>query len=146
MKKILTLALMLTIIATTAFSNTTGVVNKKVAETFSKQFANAEGVKWEVTNEIYKATFRIDGQTMFAYYSEDGEQVAIARNIMMSQLPIALAADLQEGFNKYWLTDLFEVVTENETAYYATVHTATHKTILKSNGTSGWTVYKKEKK
>ena len=76
MKKILTLALMLTIVATTAFSHTTGVVNKKVVETFSKEFANAESVKWEVTNEVYKATFRIDGQTMFAYYNEAGEQLA----------------------------------------------------------------------
>lgn len=146
MKKILTLALMLTIVATTAFSHTTGVVNKKVVETFSKEFANAESVKWEVTNEVYKATFRIDGQTMFAYYNEAGEQLAVARNLMVSQLPITLAADLQDSYKKYPLTELFEVAADNETAYYATVHSATHEIILKSTGASGWSVYKKEKK
>ena len=146
MKKFFTLALALTTLAVSAFANNTNSVNQKVLNTFNKSFNNAELVSWEVKSDLYKVTFRTGGKTMFAYYKHDGEQVAVSRNLHMDQLPLTLALELKEKFNDSWVTDLFEVATTDETAYYATVENSTHITIYKAVGTSGWAVFKKEKK
>jgi hypothetical protein len=37
-------------------------------------------------------------------------------------------------------------VADGETAYYATIHNATHITTLKAETSGGWMVYKKEKR
>jgi hypothetical protein len=145
MKQIIMIALVLSTIATTAFSNTPDEgVNKKVLTSFSRAFSTAQNVNWEIKQQLYKATFKLNGQTIFAYYNGEGQQVAVTRNIAVSQLPLNLASALQGGYNEYWLTDLFEVSTNGETAYYATVETPT--TILKADGTSGWVIFKKDKK
>lgn len=146
MKKIMMLALVLTTIATTAFSNNSDAINQKVLNAFTKSFTLAENVKWEVRKDLYKATFQVNGQVMFAYFSEDGEQLAVTRNIKVDQLPITLANDLQQGYHQYWLTDLFEVSAKGQTSYYATIHSATHVTILKAEGATSWMVFKKDKK
>jgi hypothetical protein len=85
---------------------------------------------------------------MFAYYNQDGEQVALTRNILPAQLPLNLATELKSEYNNYnyWLTDLFEVSSNDETAYYATVENTSHIIIIKSDGASGWKLFKKEKK
>lgn len=146
MKKIIMLALVLTTIASTAFSNNTNAVNQKVLSSFSKAFNNAEDVQWEITKDLYRATFKSGGQIMYAYYNHDGTEVALTRNIFINQLPLNLSAELKKGFAQNWLTELFEVAANGETAYYATIENATHVTILKADGTNGWVVFKKDKK
>lgn len=140
------LALLLTFITGTAFSNNTDAINRKVLTTFTKTFANAEDVQWEVKKDLFKATFKLQGQTIFAYFNIHGEQVALSRNISVYQLPLNLATQLQKGYNQYWLTQLFEVSTANENAYYAVVESVNYITTYKANGTNSWTVFKKEKK
>jgi len=146
MKQIIMLALVLTTLATTAFSNNTDAVNQRVLNSFSKTFSLAENVNWEVKKDLYKATFKINGQVMFAYYDAKGSEIAVSRNITISQLPLALANELRSGFQRQWLTDLFEISANGQTTYYATVHSSTHITTYKAEGANEWMVYHKEKK
>ena len=83
---------------------------------------------------------------MFAYYTQTGDLMAVTRNITSTQLPINLLSSLKKNFGNYWITDLFEVSSSTDASYYATVENADQKVILKSNGTSSWETYKKEKK
>ena len=83
---------------------------------------------------------------MFAYYNTDGDQIAVSRNIHIDQLPLSLSMELKEKFNESWLTDLFEVSANGETAYYATVENATTITIYKTEGITGWTTFKKDRR
>jgi hypothetical protein len=146
MKKIIISALMLIIITGTAFSRDKDVISNEVLSSFNKTFNNAKEVKWEAQKDFVKVTFVIDGQTMFAYYNANGEQMALTRNIPTSQLPINLGSSLRERFTESWLTSLFEFSGEGTTVYYATIQDATHITVLKSDGTSNWIVYKKDKR
>jgi hypothetical protein len=146
MKKLMMLALVLTTIAGTAFSRNPTEINAKILKTFSSNFLNAENVSWEAKKDFYKATFTISGQTMFAYYNEEGNQIAVTRNLLLSQLPLTLSTSLQKDFKQYWLTDLFEVSANGETAYYATVQDVKHIVVLKADGTTAWRVFKKDKK
>jgi len=115
-KSILSLALMLMIGLSSTFANYAEGVNQKVMSSFNKEFANAKDVKWESGKDYVKATFTLNGQILFAYYSENGEMLAMTRNILSSQLPINLLNDLKKDYSSFWITDLFEMAAGNETA------------------------------
>ena len=146
MKKIIMLAIVLTTITLSGFANNTYGVNKKVLSSFNKSFHSVEDVRWELRDNLYKVSFYTDGKKMFAYYNADGDQIAITRNIHTDQLPLTLSSELKEKFAENWLTDLFEISANGETAYYATIESATHVTILKAEGASGWATFKKDKR
>lgn len=144
--RILTLALLITFSISSAFANNTAGVSEKAISSFKKEYVNAKEVKWESTKDYSKATFKMNDQVLFAFYSVDGEFIALSRNIKTSQLPINLSSKLKKSFASYWVTDLFEMASNNETSYYVTIESADHVIILKSGGVNGWEVYKKEKK
>lgn len=145
-KSILSLALVLMIGIGSSFANKIENVSQKVISSFQKDFANAKDVKWENGKEYAKATFTLNGQVLFAYYSENGEMLAMTRNITSSQLPITLLNDLKKDYSNFWITDLFEMAAGNETAYYVTLEGSDSIIVLKSNDASSWEQFKKEKK
>src|SRR6476620_5808709 len=115
MKKIIMLAVVLTTITISSFaSNITGA-NQKVLSSFKRSFNNAEVVRLELKNNLYKITFKNFDKEMFAYYNADGDQVAVTRNIHIDQLPLALGAELKSKFSQGWLTELFEMSSNGET-------------------------------
>lgn len=145
-KGILSLALMLMIGITSTFAKNYEGVNQRVISSFQREFTNAKDVKWESSKEFAKATFSLNGQIMFAYYSEEGQLLAMTRNIQSSQLPINLLNNLKKDYNSFWITDLFEMASGNETAYYVTLESTDSMVVLKSTDSMNWEVFKKEKK
>jgi hypothetical protein len=139
-----TLALLLSF--STSFAGTITGVDERIMNSFKKDFATAEDVRWEKGNSFVKATFTMSGQVMFAYYSEAGSLLALTRNITSNQLPIGLLTELKKNHREYWISDLFEIAMNNETAYYITLETGDYTLVMKSNGGSGWDVFKKERK
>ena len=135
----------ITFIGSSFASNTNGV-NKTVSNSFQQDFAQASEVKWESTKNFDKATFTLDGQTMFAYYSHSGDLIAVTRNIISTQLPGSQFKSLKKNYNGYWITDLFEVSSDNDTDYYITIENADYKIVLKSKNSGGWELYRKETK
>ncbi|MBO9562097.1 MAG: 2TM domain-containing protein [Niastella sp.] len=121
-------------------------VNEQVISSFKKDFSTAQDVSWEKTQEISKATFTLNGQVMFAWYAENGKQVAVIRNILSSQLPINLLTSLKNNYAGYWISDLFEMVADNTTTYYITIEDSAHKIVLKSEDYTTWQTFKKEDK
>ena len=144
--RILTLALIIVTSISSAFANNSEGVSEKAVSSFKKEFENAKDVRWEASKEFSKATFTMNDQVMFAYYSIEGTFLAVSRNIKTTQLPISLSADLKKSYNAFWITDLFEMASNTETTYYATVENADNVIVLKSSGAAGWEVFKKEKK
>ena len=145
-KSILMWAMMLTMGLTSAFANNEETINQRAVSSFKKDFANAQDVKWESSKDFVKATFKISDQVMFAYYSPTGDLMAVTRNIVSSQLPINLLANLKRTYGAYWISDLFEVSAATDASYYVTLQDADNRVILKSNGISAWELFKKEKK
>jgi hypothetical protein len=139
------LAVMLTTGLTSAFANNADDVNKSAISSFNKEFLNAKNVSWQQNKDYSKATFSLNNHVMYAYYDGQGELMAVIRNILSDQLPIHLLTDLKNDYSKYWISELFEMATEDQTTYYSTLENADEKLILKSDG-NNWTVYKKEKK
>lgn len=145
-KQILTLALMLTLGLSSVFANNEEGISSKATASFKKEFTQAKEVKWETGKEFVKATFQMNDQVMFAYYTPAGELLAVTRNIVSNQLPFSLVADLKNSYKGTWITDLFEVAANGETTYYVTLESSDATVVLKSEGVAGWEQYKKEKK
>lgn len=120
-------------------------VTPVVLKSFQTKFATAKEVTWTSSESLFKAHFELNGQVVTAFYSTDGALLAVTRNITTHQLPLSLQTTLRKGHESAWVTDLFELNSEEGTAYYATLETAESKIVLKSSGQS-WTAFSKSKK
>jgi hypothetical protein len=129
-----------------AFANGFEEVNERIIKSFNKEFAAAQNVQWSTTKELVKATFTLNEQVVFAFYTQDGALLAVTRNIVSGQLPINLLTDLKKNYSNYWIADLFEMASNGENAYYVTIENSDYKLVLKSNGINSWEVFSKEKK
>ena len=145
-KRILVWALMLTMGVSTAFANNAEGVSDKVINSFKKEFADARDIQWEKSKEYIKATFSLNDQVLFAYYSDEGKLLAVTRNLVSGQLPISLLTDIKKNYTGYWITDLFEISTDNDNSYYITLENENQTIVLKSAGADGWELNKKDKK
>jgi hypothetical protein len=129
-----------------AFANGKEEVNDRIVKSFQKEFAGAQNVQWVTTKDFVKVTFTLNEQVVYAFYAQDGNLLGVTRNILSTQLPISLFTDLKKNYPSHWITDLFEMATNNENTYYVTLENSDQKLVLKSNGTNGWEVFSKEKK
>ncbi|HTR30292.1 MAG TPA: hypothetical protein VMH27_13550 [Puia sp.] len=121
-------------------------VSQMARDNFKKEFVTASNIRWEQRNDFSKATFTMNGQVLTAYYYANGDLQAVVRNITSDQLPINLLTNLRKEYTAFWITDLFEISSDNETTYYVTVENSDKKIVLKSDSFSSWDVYSKERK
>ena len=121
-------------------------VNQQAQQSFKRDFTNARNISWEQKQDFVKVTFSINEQVLFAYYNNNGELQAVVRNIVSDQLSINLLTDLKKDYNDFWITDLFEIATDDQTTYYVTLENANKKIVLKSESSSNWNVFSKTKK
>ena len=121
-------------------------ISQEARDAFKKDFVTASNIKWEQKSNFLKATFTMNGQTLTAYYYSNGDLQAVVRNITSDQLPINLVTSLRKDYTAFWITDLFEISSDNQTTYYVTVENSDKKIVLKSSELSSWEVYSKERK
>ncbi len=120
--------------------------NDIIIAVFHKEFRTADVMQVEQKKEYTKVTFRLSGVVMFAYYSEDGDLMAVVRNILSTQLPIRLLMDLKQHHSDCWITDLFELDHNGQTVYFASLENSDFKLTLRSADSSNWDTYQKENK
>ena len=116
-KSILTWALILMVGVSTSFAHGIEGVSEKVMNSFKKEFSEAKDVQWESTKDFAKATFALHGQIMFAFYNGEGSLLAVTRNIVASQLPLSLLAEVKKNYVDFWISDLFEMSSNDHTTY-----------------------------
>ncbi|RYY41619.1 MAG: hypothetical protein EOO08_00355 [Chitinophagaceae bacterium] len=132
---------------TTLFSNArTSDVTPAVLHSFQSTFGNAKEVSWNSSNELYTARFTLDGQHINAYYSGEGDLIALTRNVTISQLPVLLQASLKKESKSAWISEIFEYANDEGTYYYATLENADMKITIRSSENGEWTTYKKVEK
>ena len=80
---------------------------------------------------------------MNAYYTPDGELIAVIRNIISEQLPLKLLMELKKNYSHLWISELLEVVNGSDDQYYVTLENADETLILKAKAHKSWKLYKK---
>jgi hypothetical protein len=138
--------LFLTVGIGSSFATPTHNGDDIVIASFHKEFRTADVVQVENKKEYTKVTFRLNNVVMFAYYSEDGDLLAVVRNILSTQLPIRLLMELKENHSDCWITDLFELDRNGQTIYYVSLENSDMKTTLRSTDSANWETYQKENK
>jgi hypothetical protein len=147
MKKLLTAAVLSSVLlVNAAFANKNENVNIQVETAFKQEFVQAKDVSWQKTNAYYKATFKLNGETVNAYYTEAGEMLGIIHNILSTQLPINLQTSLKKEYENYWITELFEFSRPDSNGYFITIQNADQVITLQSTNGSSWYTYSKSKK
>ena len=139
---ILVLTLTLSLSSFTSFAKDIDV-NSSVLESFNSSFKNATEVTWSTVDGYYKANFFFNAQYIAAFFDMEGHMVAISRNITSSQLPLALQFSLKKDYSNLWISDLFEISGDEGSYYCITLENGDSRIVLKSSGSSAWTVFKK---
>lgn len=142
MKKIL---LLIAIVFTTQLSFATGTSApaSRITRSFNKDFHKATNVQWQHFETYDKVSFLLDNRFLNAYYTPDGDLMAVTRNIVSEQLPLKLLMELKKNYSGYWISDLFEVANGYSDQYYVTLENAYEKLILKAKAHKGWKLYQK---
>ncbi|HEX3935810.1 MAG TPA: hypothetical protein VHW43_14105 [Puia sp.] len=132
-------ALLLTLGVSTSFAaNTTD--NGGVTASFRKDFKQAELLSTDAGKDYTKITFKINGAILSAFYSQNGELLAITHNIRPTDLPINLLMQIKSEHADCWITDCFEFDANGSTSYFITLENSDNKLTLHSNG-ADWETY-----
>jgi hypothetical protein len=137
-------ALFLTLGVSSSFAATTtsnNDENQVILASFRKDFRTAELIGIEAKKEYTKVTFKLNNLVLFAFYSENGDLIAVVRNILSSHLPIQLLMDLKQNHSNCWITDLFEIDSNGETNYYVTLENGDSQVTLRSTSSNNWETY-----
>jgi hypothetical protein len=116
-----------------------------VLKSFQSKFSNAQSADWSMANDLYKVQFRLEGQSITAFYREDGTIAALTRNLSPLQLPVSLQSVLKNDYKQYWIAGLFELSNDDGVQYYVTLEDADNTMILKSSAGS-WSTFQKSRK
>jgi hypothetical protein len=142
----LAVALVLTMVSTSFANTTNDDHNTAVTTSFHKDFKKAELLTTEPGKNYTKLMFKMNDMVLFAFYSEDGQLLAVTRNIKSNQLPINLLLQIKQNYGNYWISDLFEFNCDNSNCYYITLENANSTITLRSSGSDSWDVYTKKTK
>ena len=147
MKKIIiTLSMLMTVAVTSVFAKEGTDINQKVLTAFEKDFNSAKNVKWIRDGEYLKASFTIADMLTDAYYTEAGELVGSARNLLFEQLPLSVIHEYNKRFDESSVMDVLEITNEEGTSYRLWIEQGNKKFKIRANGSGDITVLEKSKK
>ena len=144
-KLAIAVALLLTVGVTSSFATSTDKTDV-IKASFRKDFKKAELIEMEANLSYNKLTFKMNDMVLYAFYSDNGELLAVTRNIKSSQLPIQLLLDLKRDYANYWITDLFEFNGDGTNSYYVTLENADTSITLRANSSDNWFLYSRKNK
>lgn len=146
-KKIaLAAALLLTVGITSSFATSGDSGNEAVNASFRRDFKKAEIISTEEGKIYTKITFKLNDMVLFAFYNENGQLLAVSRNIRSNQLPIQLLMSVKKDYANYWISDLFELTADGNSNYYITLENANTRVTLRSYDSGAWEVYDRKAK
>jgi hypothetical protein len=139
-KTILSIALGLALFST-AFAKAPEKSTNRAIAAFMKEFHKASDVIWSSNNNYIMAAFQIDNQTQYAYYDYQGNLVGVVHHILTSDLPSDLSADIRKHYSNYWVSELFQLSSEQGDAYYIQLKNGDETIVLTTEGTGSWHLY-----
>lgn len=144
-KIVLAAAMLLTVGISSSFATPADSGNDAATVSFHKDFKKVEVIETHIGKNFIKFTFKMNDVVMSAFYNDNGQLLAITRNIQSSQLPLQLLMQIKKDYANYWISDLFEYDGDGSSSYYITLENADNTVILRSNGTE-WETYDKKAK
>ncbi len=147
MKKLF-IALLITVLGSTAFAAGGNPQNEKVVLTFSTAFSNAKNVTWVEMKEegVFHASFEMEDEKFDVFIDEEGEVLATTRYITAKQLPMAVTKQLAVKYAGYAISpSIIEYSAQDETGYYITLSSEKNTVIVKADSAGSLSIFKKQK-
>ena len=146
-KKIITLATAFVLFTNMMFANNgKSSVPASVESAFYQTFSHARGVSWENFGNYFEVTFWQKGKTIYAFYSDNGDFMGVAKNVLSDKLPEVLQTEIKSKFQGYWITDLAEYRVNDNDGFVITLENADRKIVLKAENSQHWQFYTKANK
>ena len=139
-KTILSIVMGLALFSTT-FAKAPEKSNKRAIASFMKEFHKASDVIWSSNSNYIMASFEIDNQIQYAYYDYQGNLVGVVHHILTSSLPADLSEYIHKNYSGYWVSELFQVSSDQGDAYYIQLKNADETIVLTTEGTGNWHLY-----
>ena len=130
MKKLFIAALIVVAAGTSAFALDVKKVDNKVKTSFEAQFAGAEDVAWNVTDNYFKATFTLNEETVEAFFGKDAELIGTSRKVDFKKLPANAKKSIRKEYASYKIADTIEFEREGEKTYFVSLEDGNKKQIL----------------
>jgi len=137
------LSMLLTVGLSAALAGDETKVDPRVLDAFKKEFASAENVTWRAAADYSVATFSLNRQWISAYFNEEGKLLGTARNLVFSQLPIAVMKSITSRYPLSDISGIFEYNEEGESSYYMQVKKGDKKFLVRASATGIVSVVKK---
>jgi hypothetical protein len=145
-KMIITLSMLMTVAMTAVFANEGTDINQKVQAAFEKDFSSAKNVKWNRDGDYLKASFTIADMVTDAYYTEDGQLMGSARNLLFEQLPLTVIHGYNKRFDDATVLNVLEITNEEGTSYRLWIEQGNKKLKIRASGSGDITILEKSKK
>ncbi|MEO7530677.1 MAG: hypothetical protein ABIS69_04675 [Sediminibacterium sp.] len=130
MKKLFIAALIVVAAGTSAFALDVKKVDNKVKSSFEAQFAGAEDVAWNVTENYIKATFVLNEEAFEAFFGKDAELIGTSRKVDFKILPAIAKKSIKKEYASYKIIDTIEFDREGEKTYFVSLEDGNKKQIL----------------
>jgi hypothetical protein len=113
MKKIITAAIVLALIA----SSVNATPDSKILQRFKETFPNAQNVKWLDDKDGYFVSFTQNGNFNKVFYDTEGSFAYALKYYGREGLPINIAMSLNKKYGESKILGVTEVTTQNDVAY-----------------------------
>ena len=125
MKKLTIIFASMLLFSIAAVANSGDQVSAKVEKAFLKNFAGAQFVTWESSEDFFFASFNLEEKKVTAAYNKDGELIGISRKLLLAEIPLNVSRSIKDQFPGYSIfNSVTEMMYDGQTFYYATVETA----------------------
>jgi hypothetical protein len=145
MKKFFLSALMLVSIVTLSFAKDPKSVNSKVLDAFTAEFASATDVNWSVNAQFTKASFKMNGKNLDAFYNFSGDMVCLTQAVPYESLSQKVQKNIAKKYAGYSIGETVYFQNNDESAYYIAAENDTKKLILKVTN-NHVTIFRKKNK
>ena len=144
-RSIIVFSAILLVITATAFVGAKPGGNPAEA-TFQKEFNGATNVQWTEGKDVISATFILSDSRIIAYFTNDGELLGTARNVLFNQLPLAVVKEINNRYGNAPIADITEYTSGLQTYYAMYVDTPTKHLKIKITSEGDVAVEKRAKK
>lgn len=118
-------------ITATSFAKGPETANAKAQSNLTEEFKDAKNIDWTTKGALTEATFEWNGQKLQAFYTQDGDQVALSRQVAVDQLPVKALHAIKNRYSDYTTTEAIEFNnTDTGLSYYVSMEKGNKKTIL----------------
>ncbi len=144
MKKFFTTALLTVALISGAFAAKN--INSKAESKFQASFPGAQHVAMSNSNDHTTISFSWNGQDMKAFYDNEGNELAVSRNIQLASLPARAQKTIQNKYSDYTATEAIEFDhTQDGISYFVSLQNDSNKIILQISSQGEINVFKKTK-